>query len=100
MTTLITNEIPPLQLREITLTSRLVVGTGKYPDYETMQAALDASGCSAVTVAVRRERLIDDEGRSILDFIDCDKYTILPNTAGCFYGKRCCQDCEAWTRSS
>lgn len=87
MTTLITNEIPPLQLREITLTSRLVVGTGKYPDYETMQAALDASGCSAVTVAVRRERLIDDEGRSILDFIDCDKYTILPNTAGCFTAK-------------
>jgi thiazole synthase len=84
MTTVTTNEIPPLQLQEVTLTSRLVVGTGKYPDYETMQAALEASGCSAVTVAVRRERLVDSEGRFILDFIDCDKYTILPNTAGCF----------------
>ncbi len=84
MTTLITIEIPPLQLQDITLTSRLVVGTGKYPNYETMQTALAESGCSAVTVAVRRERLVDDQGRSILDFIDCDKYTILPNTAGCF----------------
>ena len=87
MTTMMATEIPPLQLRNVTLSSRLVVGTGKYTDYETMQAALDASGCSAVTVAVRRERLIDDEGRSILDFIDCDKFTILPNTAGCFTAK-------------
>jgi thiazole synthase len=84
MKTLTTNEIPHLQLGDITLSSRLVVGTGKYPDYETMQMALNESGCSAVTVAVRRERLVDDQGRSILDFIDCDKYTILPNTAGCF----------------
>jgi thiazole synthase len=84
MTTTLQNDIPPLQLQNITLTSRLVVGTGKYPTYECMQDALEASGCSAVTVAVRRERLVDDEGRSILDFIDCDKYTILPNTAGCF----------------
>jgi thiazole synthase len=84
MTTLIADEIPALQLQDITLTSRLVVGTGKYSDYETMQTALEHSGCSAVTVAVRRERLVDDKGRSILDFIDCDKYTILPNTAGCF----------------
>ena len=52
MTTLTTNEIPPLQLQDITMTSRLVVGTGKYPDYETMKTALEASGCSAVTVAV------------------------------------------------
>ena len=84
MTTMTTPEITPFQLQDITLASRLVVGTGKYPDYETMQTALDESGCSAVTVAVRRERLVDDQGRSILDFIDCDKYTILPNTAGCF----------------
>ena len=84
MSTMTINAIPELQLEDITLTSRLVVGTGKYPDYETMQAALESSGCSAVTVAVRRERLVDSQGRSILDFIDCDKYTILPNTAGCF----------------
>src|SRR5262249_52779916 len=45
---------------------------------------LNASGCEVITVAVRRERLIDREGRSILDFIDLKRYTILPNTAGCF----------------
>lgn len=83
-TTMTESTTPPLQLGDITLTSRLVVGTGKYPDYETMELALDQSGCSAVTVAVRRERLVDDQGRSILDFIDIDRYTILPNTAGCF----------------
>ena len=56
-----TQKIPPLQLQSITLASRLVVGTGKYPDYEIMQTALEESGCSAVTVAVRRERLVDDK---------------------------------------
>jgi thiazole synthase len=69
--------------------SRLFVGTGKYlrdgqPDYELMRAALEASGCEVVTVAVRRERLIDKLGRSLLDFLDLTRYTILPNTAGCF----------------
>ncbi|MEC8092921.1 MAG: thiazole synthase, partial [Planctomycetota bacterium] len=63
---------------------RLVVGTGKYETYEVMQDALAASGCDTVTVAVRRERLLDDQGRSLLDFLDLDRYTILPNTAGCF----------------
>lgn len=66
------------------LESRLIVGTGKYADYETMQRALDASGASVVTVAVRRERLVDSDGRSLLDYIDTSRYTILPNTAGCF----------------
>ena len=66
------------------LKSRLVVGTGKYATYEQMQEALDASGADVITVAVRRERLVDAEGRSLLDFIDTDRYTILPNTAGCF----------------
>src|SRR5437660_8525521 len=49
-----------------------------------MQQALDASGCQVVTVAVRRERLVDAQGRSLLDFLDLSKYVILPNTAGCF----------------
>ena len=74
----------PLTLGPRTLRSRLIVGTGKYRDYETMQRALDASGSQVITVAVRRERLIDAEGRSLLDFIDTKRYTILPNTAGCF----------------
>ncbi len=65
-------------------TSRLIVGTGKYRDFPTMQRALDASGAEVVTVAVRRERLVNDRGESLLDFIDTSRYTILPNTAGCF----------------
>src|SRR5258707_12104028 len=66
------------------LTNRLFVGTGKYSSYEIMQQSLAASGCQVVTVAVRRERLVDKEGRSLLEFLDLDKYIILPNTAGCF----------------
>lgn len=66
------------------LNSRLIVGTGKYANFELMQESLEASGADVITVAVRRERLIDADGRNILDFIDLDKYTILPNTAGCF----------------
>ncbi len=76
--------LPPLRIGSFTLTSRLVVGTGKYRDYATMQAAIEASGADCVTVAVRRERLVDAEGRSILDFLPLERLTILPNTAGCF----------------
>jgi thiazole synthase len=74
----------PLKIGTRTFTSRLIVGTGKYRDFPTMQASLDASGAEAVTVAVRRERLVDAQGRNLLDFIDTKRYTILPNTAGCF----------------
>jgi len=74
----------PLRIRSFECRSRLFVGTGKYQDYPTMQRALDASGCQVVTVAVRRERLIDAQGRSLLDHLDLTRYTILPNTAGCF----------------
>ncbi|HQF14233.1 MAG TPA: thiazole synthase, partial [Thermogutta sp.] len=64
--------------------SRLIVGTGKYSSFEVMQQALELSGTECITVAVRRERLFDQQGRNILDFIDTKRYTILPNTAGCF----------------
>ncbi|MBX3440924.1 MAG: thiazole synthase [Planctomyces sp.] len=74
----------PLTLGRHSFRSRLIVGTGKHTTFEVMQQCLDASGAEVVTVAVRRERLIDAEGRSILDFIDLSRYTILPNTAGCF----------------
>ncbi len=67
-----------------TLKSRLIVGTGKYATFEQMQECLKISGADVITVAVRRERLVDADGRNILDFIDLQKYTILPNTAGCF----------------
>ena len=74
----------PLKLGPYEFKSRLFVGTGKYSTFEIMQQALDASGCEVVTVAVRRERLFDGQERNILDFLDRDKYTLLPNTAGCF----------------
>ncbi|MDR3183252.1 MAG: thiazole synthase [Planctomycetaceae bacterium] len=73
-----------LKIGSHSFTSRLFVGTGKYASYEIMQEALDISGAECVTVAVRRERLFDKNGRSLLDFIDTQRYTILPNTAGCF----------------
>lgn len=64
--------------------SRLIVGTGKYSSYESMAEALALSGTDCITVAVRRERLIDARGENILDYIDTRRYTLLPNTAGCF----------------
>ncbi len=66
------------------LASRLIVGTGKYASYELMSESLALSGADCITVAVRRERLIDSRGKNILDFIDTGRYTLLPNTAGCF----------------
>src|SRR5829696_5312576 len=72
------------RIKEFEIRNRLFVGTGKYSSYEIMQQALDASGCQVVTVAVRRERLVDKQGRSLLDFLDLNRYIILPNTAGCF----------------
>jgi thiazole synthase len=74
----------PLQIGSHTFQSRLIVGTGKYASYEQMRDCLDASGTECITVAVRRERLYDASGKSLLDFIDLKRYTILPNTAGCF----------------
>ena len=67
-----------------TLASRLIVGTGKYASYPQMQESLLRSGTDCITVAVRRERLIDAQGNNLLDFIDTERYTLLPNTAGCF----------------
>jgi thiazole synthase len=74
----------PLKIGKFTFQSRLITGTGKYANYELMRDCLDASGCEVTTVAVRRERLIDKQGRNILDYLDLKRYTILPNTAGCF----------------
>ena len=67
-----------------TFGSRLIVGTGKYASYDQMGQALERSGTDCITVAVRRDRLIDAEGNNLLDAIDTSRYTLLPNTAGCF----------------
>ncbi|MCH2123571.1 MAG: thiazole synthase [Pirellulaceae bacterium] len=66
------------------LQSRLIVGTGKYETYATMQESLEVSGADCITVAVRRERLYDGDEKNILDFLDLQRFTLLPNTAGCF----------------
>jgi thiazole synthase len=78
------SEPEALRVGSHTLASRLIVGTGKYANYGLMAQSLELSGTDCITVAVRRERLIDREGRNILDFIDTSRYTLLPNTAGCF----------------
>jgi len=77
--------IPALRIGSHILHSRLIVGTGKYSSLELMQRCHEASGADCVTVAIRRERLFDkSSGRNILEYIDPAKFTILPNTAGCF----------------
>jgi thiazole synthase len=74
----------PLTIGRHALRSRLIVGTGKYASYELMGESLERSGTDCITVAVRRERLIDAQGNNLLDFIDTSRYALLPNTAGCF----------------
>lgn len=74
----------PLRVGSFTFRSRLLTGTGKYATYDLMRDSLAASGCEVTTVAVRRERLVDAQGRNLLDYLDLARYTILPNTAGCF----------------
>jgi thiazole synthase len=65
-------------------TSRLIIGTGKYKDYEINRLAAEAAGSEIVTVAVRRVNLDDPTKPMLMDFLDPKKYTYLPNTAGCF----------------
>lgn len=71
-----------LKIGKFEFTSRLFVGTGKYPSPDIMAQALDASGAEVVTVAVRRAKI--NESESLLDYIDTKRYVILPNTAGCY----------------
>ncbi len=66
------------------LRSRLIVGTGKYSSFQVMKEAHEASGADMVTVAVRRVNLTDRSRESLLDWIDRSRFTLLPNTAGCY----------------
>ena len=74
----------PLTIAGRTFTSRLLIGTGKYPSHAVMAAAHDASGAEMVTVAVRRVNITDRSKESLLDYIDREANFILPNTAGCY----------------
>jgi thiazole synthase len=73
-----------LQIGSFVLQSRLIVGSGRYQDVQVMSQSLELSGADCVTVAVRRERLHDPGGENLLDHIDPDRFTLLPNTAGCY----------------
>lgn len=73
----------PLRLGGREFRSRLIVGSSKYPDSITMQKAWEASGAEIITVAIRRVDLTRTQ-ESLLDWIDLNRYTILPNTAGCY----------------
>jgi thiazole synthase len=82
--TLASTDVAPLVIAGRTFRSRLILGTGKYRDLETMAAALAVSGTEMVTVALRRANL-DAAGRSsLIDAIDRERYLLLPNTAGCY----------------
>jgi thiazole synthase len=67
-----------------TFSSRLLIGTGKYPSNQVMAEAHDASGAEVVTVAVRRVNVTDRSKESLLDYIDPKRYFLLPNTAACY----------------
>ncbi|MHC5064797.1 MAG: thiazole synthase [Planctomycetota bacterium] len=77
-------EDQPLVIGQRRFDSRLFVGTGKYEDLDVMREALEVSGTQCVTVAVRRLELGVPAGKTLLDYLDRDRYTLLPNTAGCF----------------
>src|SRR5579859_2857587 len=70
-----------------TFRSRLIIGTGKYKDYAQNAAAAEASGAEIVTVALRRVNLSDPSQPMLVDYVKPDRFTFLPNTAGCFTGE-------------
>jgi thiazole synthase len=76
--------VEPLTIADRSFRSRLILGTGKYPSFEAMAAALEVSGTEMVTVALRRVSLEDRGKGSLLDFVDPERYLLLPNTAGCY----------------
>ena len=85
----------PLVVAGVEYSSRLLVGTGKYKDFEETRRAIEASGANIVTVAIRRTNIGQDPDEpNLLDYLSPDKYTILPNTAGCFDAKSAVRTCK------
>src|SRR5512136_3277267 len=76
------------------ITSRIMVGTGKYADFPQMVQAIEASGAEIITVAVRRVNISDRSKESLLDHIDPKRYTLLPNTAGCYTADDAVRTCR------
>ncbi|MEW6309671.1 thiazole synthase [Stutzerimonas balearica] len=85
----------PFILAGRTYESRLLVGTGKYKDLEETRTAIEASGAEIVTVAVRRTNIGQNPGEpNLLDVISPERYTILPNTAGCYTAEEAVRTCR------
>ena len=85
----------PLIVAGVSYASRLLVGTGKYKDFEQTRDAIEASGAEIVTVAIRRTNIGQKTGEpNLLDFLPPDRYTLLPNTAGCFDAKSAVRTCR------
>jgi len=85
----------PLVIAGVEYRSRLLVGTGKYKDMEETRAATEASGAEIVTVAIRRTNIGQNAGEpNLLDVISPDKYTLLPNTAGCYTAEDAVRTCR------
>lgn len=85
----------PLHIAGRDYRSRLLVGTGKYKDLDETRQAVEASGAEIVTVAVRRTNIGQDAGEpNLLDVLPPDRYTILPNTAGCYTAKDAIRTCQ------
>ncbi|GJL78702.1 MAG: thiazole synthase [Nitrospinaceae bacterium] len=88
-----TEEKTSFTIGDKTLNSRLIVGTGKYASFDETRKAIEISGAEIVTVAVRRIEL-DTTKESILNYLDPQKYTFLPNTAGCYNVKEAVMTCQ------
>lgn len=90
-----TTQDRPLLIAGVEYRSRLIIGSGKYKDFEENLAALEASAAEMITVAIRRVNLGQDKDEpSLLDIISPKKYTILPNTAGCYTAEDAVRTCR------
>ena len=85
----------PLVVAGVEYRSRLLVGTGKYKDFDETRRAIEASGAEIVTVAIRRTNVGQNADEpNLLDYLPPDRYTLLPNTAGCFDAKSAVRTCR------
>ena len=90
-----TNSTDKFSLAGISYTSRLLIGTGKYKNIEETRSAIENSEAEIVTVAIRRANISqDNKEHNLLDVISPDKYTILPNTAGCYDAGSAIRTCQ------
>ncbi len=84
----------PFNIGKRSFKSRLIVGTGKYKDFNETRLAIEESGAEIVTVAVRRVNITDRKSENLLDFIDPKRWQILPNTAGCYTAEEAIRTCR------